>query len=99
MRYGAENFYITEAERHKEVSDSLGVDMAKNIQINFGFSFGNFDRNICVLFLWVTDPILDKAIELIEDWGFKYKTVGFYWVKTNKKVDNVIYYTLGNLRS
>jgi len=41
----------------------------------------------CVLFLWVTDPILDQAIELIEDWGFKYKTVGFYWIKTNKKVD------------
>jgi N6-adenosine-specific RNA methylase IME4 len=37
----------------------------------------------CVLFLWATDPLLGKAFELIQAWGFKYKTVGFYWVKTN----------------
>lgn len=38
----------------------------------------------CVLFMWVTDTHLDKATEVIRRWGFKYKTVGFYWVKTNK---------------
>jgi N6-adenosine-specific RNA methylase IME4 len=37
----------------------------------------------CTLFLWVTDPMLPKGLELIEAWGFKYKTVGFYWVKLN----------------
>jgi len=26
-----------------------------------------------------------KGIELIEEWGFKYKTIGFTWVKKNKK--------------
>jgi hypothetical protein len=39
----------------------------------------------CVLFLWATDPLLPKALELIEAWGFTYKTVGFYWAKTNKR--------------
>ena len=38
----------------------------------------------CVLFLWATDPLLLRAIELIEACGFEYKTVGFYWVKLNK---------------
>lgn len=38
----------------------------------------------CVLFLWVTDPLLPKGIELIERWGFEYKTVGFCWAKLNK---------------
>jgi len=28
-----------------------------------------------------------KALELIEAWGFKYKTVGFYWAKTNKRAN------------
>jgi N6-adenosine-specific RNA methylase IME4 len=37
----------------------------------------------CVLFLWATDPLLPRALELIHAWGFEYKTVGFYWVKTN----------------
>lgn len=37
-----------------------------------------------VLFLWVTDPNLLEAREVIEAWGFTYRTVGFYWHKTNK---------------
>lgn len=37
----------------------------------------------CTLFLWATDPLLPKALELIDAWGFQYKTVGFYWVKQN----------------
>jgi N6-adenosine-specific RNA methylase IME4 len=37
----------------------------------------------CSLFLWVTDPLLPRAIELMEAWGFEYKTVAFYWVKLN----------------
>lgn len=39
----------------------------------------------CALFLWVTDPFLDRAMDVIKAWGFKYRTVGFYWVKTGKK--------------
>jgi N6-adenosine-specific RNA methylase IME4 len=41
----------------------------------------------CVLFLWATDPFLPKALELIQLLGFKYKTVGFYWAKTNKRAN------------
>ena len=37
----------------------------------------------CALFLWATDPLLLRAFELIQAWGFEYKTVGFYWVKLN----------------
>jgi N6-adenosine-specific RNA methylase IME4 len=39
----------------------------------------------CVLFLWTTDPLLEKAFEIIRAWGFTYKTVGFYWAKLNKE--------------
>jgi N6-adenosine-specific RNA methylase IME4 len=38
----------------------------------------------CVLLLWATDPMLEKAFEIIKAWGFTYKTVGFYWAKTKK---------------
>src|SRR5579883_2138804 len=40
-------------------------------------------KESCVLFLWATDPLLPRALELIRAWGFEYKTVGFYWVKLN----------------
>lgn len=38
----------------------------------------------CVLLLWATDPLLEKAFEVIRAWGFTYKTVGFYWAKLNR---------------
>jgi N6-adenosine-specific RNA methylase IME4 len=44
--------------------------------------------NDCILFIWVIDPMLPEAIEVIKSWGFKYKTVAFTWVKENKKSDS-----------
>lgn len=38
----------------------------------------------CALFLWITDPMLFHGHDLMKAWGFKFKTVGFYWVKQNK---------------
>lgn len=38
-----------------------------------------------VLFMWGTWPQLPDAIPLMNAWGFKYKTLGFLWVKTNPK--------------
>lgn len=54
----------------------------------------------CVLFLWVTAPCLLEGLELINYWGFTYKTIGFSWIKTNKKSDSLFwgmgYYTRAN---
>lgn len=36
------------------------------------------------LFLWTSNPILPKAIALMEAWGFEYKTVFKCWRKCNK---------------
>jgi N6-adenosine-specific RNA methylase IME4 len=36
-----------------------------------------------VLFMWVTDPFLELGFEVIRAWGFRYSTVGFYWIKRN----------------
>lgn len=45
----------------------------------------------CVLFLWVTAPCLSEGIELIKKWGFDYKTIGFTWIKENKKSDTLFW--------
>lgn len=42
------------------------------------------DEN-CILFLWVTFPCLIEGLKVMKEWGFKYKTCGFTWVKRNKK--------------
>lgn len=54
----------------------------------------------CALFMWCTFPFLEDQIKLFKHWGFKYKTVGFTWVKTNSKAGTpffgVGYYTKSN---
>lgn len=47
----------------------------------------NITDKDCVLFLWVTYPILEQAFEVIKAWGFEYSTAGFVWVKKNKVSD------------
>jgi N6-adenosine-specific RNA methylase IME4 len=39
----------------------------------------------CALFCWVTNPLLDKAIDVIRAWGFTYKTVAFTWAKRTRR--------------
>jgi len=39
----------------------------------------------CALFLWATFPTLVESLQLIEAWGFRYKTVAFVWAKQNRK--------------
>lgn len=43
-----------------------------------------------VLFLWVTWPLLVEGIETLQVWGFKYKTVGFVWIKLVRRVERMI---------
>lgn len=57
------------------------------------------DEN-CILFLWVTFPNLELGLDVIKSWGFKYKTLGFSWIKTNKNNGKpffgIGYYTKSN---
>lgn len=38
----------------------------------------------CCLFLWCINSMLPQALQVIEAWGFTYKTVAFNWIKTTK---------------
>lgn len=50
----------------------------------------------CVLFLWVTFPCLQEGLETIRRWGFQYKTLGFCWVKRNKRKVDSWFWGLGS---
>lgn len=47
----------------------------------------NIAAEDCVLFLWVTFPLLREGLETMHKWGFTYKTCSFNWIKRNKKSD------------
>ncbi len=36
-----------------------------------------------VLFMWVTWPVLKEALQVIDAWGFEYKTQAWTWIKAN----------------
>jgi N6-adenosine-specific RNA methylase IME4 len=53
----------------------------------------------CALFLWTCWPMLKRSLEVIESWGFTYKTLGFDWVKCNQNGTpriNLGYWTRAN---
>jgi N6-adenosine-specific RNA methylase IME4 len=62
--------------------DCLSLDEIKALPV------GDFADDNCVLFIWITDPLLDRGFEVIQSWGFAYKTVGFYWVKTSVELSS-----------
>lgn len=57
------------------------------------------DKN-SILFLWATFPMLKEALQVIESWGFTYKSVAFVWLKQNRVNDDWFYglgfWTRGN---
>jgi len=52
-------------------------------------------KDDCVLFLWITMPLLNEGIALMQAWGFQYKTCAFTWVKRNK-VAPTWFFGMGN---
>ncbi len=57
----------------------------QNLQDIKNLPIKNLADDNCILFMWVTYPMLQKSFEVLDAWGFQYKTVGFTWVKRNKK--------------
>lgn len=41
-----------------------------------------------ILYLWVTDPKLPVALDVMGRWGFQYKGISYVWVKSNRKSDS-----------
>ena len=38
----------------------------------------------CILFMWTTFPKMYEAMDVMQAWGFRYRTVAFVWVKRTK---------------
>ena len=61
---------------------------------------GSITAENSALFLWATFPNLEESLKVMKAWGFEYKTLGFSWIKTNKKNGKpffgIGYYTKSN---
>ena len=52
---------------------------------NMGDTIQKIAAEECILFMWATFPNLIEALKVIKAWGFTYKTLGFSWIKINKR--------------
>lgn len=63
--------------------------------INMKDTIKRISEKDCILFIWITFPCLLDGIKVIKEWGFKYKTCGFNWIKRNK-VSDTWFFGLGH---
>lgn len=82
---GSNNNFIRGAE---SFYSTMSLDELKQLPI----------ENICtddaILFMWITMAFLPKISEVMNAWGFTYKTCGFTWIKTTK--NNKIHFGMGH---
>lgn len=57
----------------------MSSESIKNLPIS------NLAAENCILFIWTTDYHLSRCCEIIKEWGFNYKTIGFVWAKKTKQ--------------
>lgn len=55
-------------------STMTGDDLAK-------LPVKDFAAKDCAMFMWVVDTHIPQALQLMDGWGFKFKTVAFVWSK------------------
>lgn len=80
--------FKTYSKKGKEKKSADNHYNCMSIQDIYNLPVGAIAAENCVLFLWVTMPMLQDGLETIKRWGFTYKTCAFNWVKKNKKSDS-----------
>lgn len=71
--------------------DTLSLDQIKGMGPEIRF-LSHPDSS---LFLWVTWPHLQAGLDVIQAWGFEYRTLGFIWVKTNRVATDTLFWGCG----
>lgn len=91
------------SKRHEYIKNNSGNATKHYKTMNFSqikdFNIKELADKDCILFLWVTFPNLQEGLDIIKEWGFNYKTIGFSWFKTDKNINpsfGVGYYTRSN---
>lgn len=68
-------------KRHGTYASAAMYYQSLSIDEICAFPIAELAADDCCLFLWITWPNLEGALKVINQWGFKYKTCGFAWIK------------------
>ena len=68
-------------DHHREITRAYSVLKTKDI---CGLPIKDITADDAACFMWSTDAHLPDALDVMNAWGFKYKTVAFIWQKKEK---------------
>ena len=86
--FGNRMYSSNKNDHHRKITRAYPVMKTKDIcELNIK----NITDNDCVCFMWTADAFIKDAINVMEAWGFKYKTVAFIWQKKEKSGKQVCY--------
>lgn len=72
----------TKAKSLNEKYNTMSIQDIKDM----GGQIQELTSKNAVCFMWTTNAHLKAAIEVLESWGFIYKTIAFTWVKMGKNL-------------
>lgn len=73
--------------------ETMTIEDIKGLPIN------EISDKDCICFMWVTDSHLKEGIEVLESWGFKYKTIAFNWIKKYASGETCVNFAPWTLKS
>ena len=88
--------YQDKGRKPKEINEfypTMDIEDIKKLPVK------DITKDNCLLFIWVTDSHLAKGIEVINSWGFDYKTVAFNWIKKYKNGSRCVNFAPYTLKS
>ncbi len=68
----------------------MGIEDIKALPV------GELAAKDCALFMWITFPCMQEAFQVLDAWGFQYKTVAFVWIKQNRISDKEAHHGKSN---
>ena len=77
----------------KQFYTTMPIEEIKNLPVN------EIADDNSWLFLWTTYPQLQNGLDVMEAWGFKFRTVAFTWIKKTVNMKDFVgmgYYTRAN---
>ena len=101
-KYGSKELYGDKTKEGKRENrfrklermyDTMSLNDIKKLPVK------NMIGKNAACFLWVTDSHLKEGIEVLESWGFKYKTVAFNWIKKTNKGNTYVNFAPWTLKS
>ena len=75
-------------DHHRAITRAYPVMKTKEI---CALPIKKITDNNAICFMWVADAFIPDALQVMESWGFKYKTVAFIWQKKEKSGKQVCY--------